>query len=157
MRYFLGIDPGASGAAVVLNSEGVVCSVVRFKGLTRQDFIRRMDEIDEDCDYGLTNLLDAAIEKVGPMPKQGVKSMFTFGGNNERVWMFCAIRNIRTREVRPVDWQKCVGVGGKIPKGERKKRHKEKAQELFPGQTITDDTADAFLIAEWLRRQEVKP
>jgi hypothetical protein len=59
-------------------------------------------------------------------------------------------------EVSPQTWQKQMGIRPRA-KTESKNDHKNKllaaAQRLFPGPRITKATADALLLAEYLRRE----
>ena len=79
----------------------------------------------------------------------GVKSAFTFGEGFGWLCMALTAAGIPWRTVRPQAWQKELGC---LTKGD-KNVSKRKAQALFPELTITHATADALLIAEWLRRQ----
>jgi crossover junction endodeoxyribonuclease RuvC len=94
----------------------------------------------------------AALEKVHSMPGQGVVSSFKFGMGYGGLRMALLAANIPFRDVQPQAWQRSLGclTGGD------KNISKSMAQQLFPGMKITHAIADALLIAEWLRRMEVK-
>jgi len=82
------------------------------------------------------------------MPKQGVKSCFTFGNGFGHLEMALIASNVGFRRVRPQAWQKemqCLTGGDKNVS-------KRRAQELFPGIKVTHAIADALLIAEFGRR-----
>ena len=93
----------------------------------------------------------AYIESVHSMPKQGVSSTFTFGRNYGFLrGCLCALE-IPYHEVTPQKWQKaleCLSHGDKNVT-------KARAQQLFPKLKITHAIADALLIAEYGRRQQV--
>lgn len=91
----------------------------------------------------------ACIERVHSMPKQGVSSTFKFGMGYGGLRMALIASRRPWRDVTPQKWQ---GELGCLTRGD-KNVSKSKAQQLFPNLKITHATADALLIAEWLRRQ----
>ena len=144
---YVGIDPGASGGAAAIHYDGEV-EVVKFKGITLTDLWWRFKEIGGYCPR-------AAIEVVHSMPGQGVSSTFKFGQSYGNLEAFLVAAEIPFERVAPTVWQREFGLTRKDKsetKTAKKNRHKAKAQELFPSLKITHATADALLIAEWLRR-----
>ncbi len=139
--YILGIDPGWSGGAVVLDDAGRIVALESFAGKTEPEIINlvrnRLPAI-------LANGFNPAcyIEKVGPMPKQGVVSVFKFGWINGLL-RGLVIGAVPVFEVRPQVWQKALGC---LTRGD-KNISKAKAQMLFPSVYFTHATADAALIA----------
>jgi crossover junction endodeoxyribonuclease RuvC len=136
---WIGIDPGVSGACVAL-SRGRDFLVHQCRGddtLTdRLEFLKKMR---------LVGHCYAIIEEVHSMPKQGVKSTFTFGRNVGQWDGLLTAAAIPYRFVTPLTWMKllrCQSHGDK-------NITKAAAQRLFPSQTITHRNADAFLIAEY--------
>ena len=99
-----------------------------------------------------TDVEFAYIEQVASRPGQGVASMFKFGMGYGGLRMALLAANIPFRDVQPQAWQRALGclTGGD------KNVSKAMAQQLFPAVKITHAIADALLIAEWLRRMEVK-
>jgi len=139
MEYFLGIDPGISGGLAIVNSLGELSDAVGFKNLTETDINDWMLAYP----YSL-----AVLEKVHSMPKQGVKSTFTFGQSYGLLRGVLVANNLKREFVTPQVWQKALGC---MTKGD-KNVTKAKAQELFPNRKITHAIADACLIAEYARR-----
>jgi len=139
MEYFLGIDPGISGGLAIVNSLGELSDAVGFKNLTETDINDWMLAYP----YSL-----AVLEKVHSMPKQGVKSTFTFGQSYGLLRGVLVANNLKREFVPPQVWQKALGC---MTKGD-KNVTKAKAQELFPNRKITHAIADACLIAEYARR-----
>jgi len=139
MKYFLGIDPGVSGGLAIVNSLGELSDAVGFKNLTETDINDWMLAYP----YSL-----ALLEKVHSMPKQGVKSTFTFGQSYGLLRGVLVANNLKREFVTPQVWQKALGC---MTKGD-KNVTKAKAQELFPNRKITHAIADACLIAEYARR-----
>lgn len=159
MKAYIGIDPGASGAICVL-PEDELPAVLRFINSTDKQI----------CDFFSTISMSydcfAVMELVGAMPGQGVSSMFNFGNS------FGFIRGVLVATSIPFElkvsrtWQKALGFAPRrIERGEDKKelpssesktefkrRLREKAEQLFPNVKMTNDVADAYLIAEYCRR-----
>lgn len=145
-RYYLGVDLGVNGACVVLDHIGEVHEVFNTPD-TRSGFIERFKKYEQCKCFCIT-------EKVASMPQNGVKASHTFGVIVERTLYTLELCKIPFQEVTPQTWMKTYML--KKDKGEShtswKNRLKTKAQQLFPHQKITLATADAFLIAEYARR-----
>ena len=90
----------------------------------------------------------AVIEKVHSMPRQGVKSMFTFGMQYGFCRAMLIAHSFSFREVAPGVWQRKMGC---LSGGDKKVTYR-RAQELFPNIKITHAIADACLLAEYARR-----
>jgi len=156
-KCFIGIDPGSAGAIVAITSEGGKIYSLRFINTTEKevwDFINGIS-FDYDC--------FALLERVGAMPGQGVVSMFTFGVSVGFIRGLLIASAIPFELMGPRTWQKGIGVTPRfIPKkGETgveesktdfKRRMKGIAERLFPTMKITNDLADALLIAEFCKR-----
>ena len=68
--FWIGVDPGKSGAAALMDGEnGEIVSTIKFTESER-DIHEWFLAIDS---------AHAVLEKVHSMPRQGVRSMFTFG------------------------------------------------------------------------------
>ena len=135
----LGLDPGKSGGIAWI-MDGKPC-------------VEKMPDTIQDLwdliqDISMPTNCRAFIEQVGPMPKQGVTSCFTFGNGFGHLEMALTGNRIPFERVRPQVWQKSLGC---LTKGD-KNVSKRKAQELFPELKVTHATADSILIAEYGRR-----
>ena len=135
----IGIDPGASGG-IAFNWLG-------------SSFAYKMPETEADVKALLISEIKGEeafvyMEEVHSMPKQGVKSTFTFGTNYGFLRGLLAGLDIPREFVTPNTWQKAMRCLSKGDKNITKKR----AQELFPKLSIIHATADALLIAEYGRR-----
>jgi crossover junction endodeoxyribonuclease RuvC len=147
---YVGIDPGASGGIAIIDTmEGLEHPVKAHKMPgTSRDILDLLTPY-ERCDC------QGVLEKVHSMPEQGVASTFKFGVNFGELRMALTAAWIPFQEVTPQKWQKFFSLptlkqcGSKTAK---KNKHKEKAQQLFPGLKITHAIADALLIAEYCRR-----
>lgn len=139
----LGIDPGASGGLVLLESKAgeppTLVSAVKMPDTLRGIF-------EAVCDTSADTVL---IEQVGAMPTDGRSSLFKFATNYGCLQMAAVAACFPLQFVRPALWQQAIGC--KRLKNEAKTKHKarmrHKAQLLFPQIRITNALADAALIA----------
>jgi len=142
MSVFIGIDPGASGGAAMLDSQGSIIDVVKFKDMTLRDMA------DLFCEWSSQyELPKAIIEKVHSMPKQGVSSTFKFGENFGMLQMALASYHIEFDYVTPQKWQGAMNCRTKGDKNVTKAR----AQQRWPHYKITHANADCLLIADYCR------
>lgn len=139
---YLGIDPGKSGAAVLISHGQHVLDSIRFAKATEKDIAEWFSTIV------IGTYIRARIERVNAMPKQGVSSTFKFGTSYGFLRGMLAAYRIPFEAVTPGTWQRTLGC---LSKGD-KNVTKAKAQELFPQQKWTHADADAALIAEYCRR-----
>ena len=151
MSYLIGVDPGVSGAIVILQSAACPFPVDWLRMPTvKQGKSSRVDAAavarflqDFDCGH-------AYIEQVGAMPGQGVTSMFTFGHAAGVVEGVVVGQRVPITEVTPQAWKKRAGLIGKDKDAAR-----SRAIQLWPrwdalgkkggGQAL----ADAALIARF--------
>lgn len=142
-RVVIGIDPGLGGA---------IAAVRRIEGATYC-----LDTIYWDGGSGVIELLrhyantwpkpEVWLEKVNAMPKQGIASTWKFAQNFGFYTGAVPALQLPLRIVRPVDWQKGLG----LPKVQSKTAHKNNlksvAAAMFPDVKVTLKNADALLIA----------
>lgn len=122
----LAIDPGLSGAlAFYYPDHGG--GVVRVYDMPRVE-----DEIDA---AELIRIIKkhpptvAVIEKVGPMPRDGVRQAWRFSSANTTAKVVCAVMGIPTSLVTPGAWKKGMQVKGG-PEG--KEQCRAMALRMFP-------------------------
>lgn len=161
---YLGIDPGASGALVLLEGKHPVCW--KLSSMTPQDLWCLLN--DEVAPRIQDSQGFAVIEKVGGYvagnPAPGSR-MFNFGMGYGMLRMALVAAGIPHEEVLPKQWQKGLRIpprrtgrakGRSIHAPESptqwKSRLKAFAQSLFLSENVTGATADALLIAEYCRR-----
>lgn len=139
-----GIDPGLSGGIAILTLSGDIVGVWPMP--------ETESEIAELIAEFAPRLTIVLLEKVGPMPKQGIASTAKFMKSYGFLRGVLAALLVRRDDVRPQEWQKALGclTGGK------KAISRQKAQQLFPKcpVRITDKIADSLLIAEYGRRKK---
>lgn len=163
MNTILGLDPGLTGGAVLINQDGSHTETYSFKKLGKEfdcrdyiDWLRsKMIEYDNDC----CPITHAFIEKVASRPGQGVASMFKFGTTYgmQRAAIDCL--SIPYTLVTPKQWTKvmCAGVDASL---KAKDRSKVAFNRLFPNFEPSEKVnsaqkaglIDALLIAEYGRR-----
>lgn len=151
MSYMIGIDPGCSGAVVVLQSarcpepiEWLRMPTLKEGKASRVDCAELVRFL-EDFDNG-----HAYVEAVHAMPGQGVSSMFSFGHAAGSVIGVLTAMRIPITLVTPQRWKKAAGLIG-----QDKDAARSRAIQLWPrwsalgkkgeGQAL----ADAGLIARF--------
>jgi hypothetical protein len=135
--FYLGIDPGKSGAIAAISYDGLL-DVIRF------------DATLHDISNWLLmkqNAVHCMIEKVNAMPRQGVASTFKFGRYFGLAEGLLVAHRIPYSFVLPSKWQQEMHCRSKGDKNVTKTR----AQQLWPNEKIIHATADAMLIAEYCR------
>lgn len=140
----VGIDPGQSGAVIIMRWDGMAREILSAKKCTLYDIAEVLTRYKPYVKF-------AYIETVGVRPEQGISSAGKFmTGFGEYKGLMAGI-GIPVKYVLPQVWQRSMKC---LTKGD-KNITKRKAQELFPSLPITHQIADALLIAEYGRRQEL--
>ena len=145
-RAWIGIDPGKSGAiALITRDEQLVMDWPGDAAGAAELLLTWRIEYHIEL---------VALERVGSMPGQGVKSMFSFGENFGTWQGILAALGIPYVMPRPQEWQK--GLVSPAD-GETKARSLAVARRLFPDAELDrkkdHGRADALLLAWWARRQ----
>lgn len=140
---FVGIDPGKTGAAAIIDDESKVLSICEWSKNTVPDI---WDWIEKHS----LKIHVALIEKVSSSPQMGVRSAFSFGENYGTWTGMLTAASLRFDFVSPQKWQNSLSC----KTGGDKNITKAKAQQLFGNQNlkITHATADCLLIAEYAKR-----
>lgn len=147
---FIGIDPGGSGAFVVLYSDSNEIDWFPFKDSSEAEIASALEIHCRNFDEG--NRAVAVIERVHSMPRQGVASSFKFGQSYGFLRGLLTAFEIPFVEVTPQKWQKAMGC---MTKGD-KNVSKQRAGQLFPGVKFTHAFADAALIAAYCKLEAKK-
>lgn len=160
-NYFMGCDPGKSGAIAVFNRRGDLEETALMKD--HQAMI--------NCVWHYHRMGVAVwIEKVHAFPGQGVTSMFTFG--EAYGWIQALVETVQTANelstennpfswelIPPKKWQGQLSIPPRKKVGRKftetspqwKKRLVSEAKHRF-GNVVVANNADAILIAECCRR-----
>lgn len=159
--YYIGIDPGANGGIVILNSKGYLHNVCNLNNMTRHMIKRHIQYIADlqpntiyiekvsgfirDKDTGKNNV--AAAHK-----------MFEFGKVTERVLMALECYDLEFVEVLPKAWQRSFNLYKEKneTQAQFKDRMKQKARCIFNTNKVILNTADAFLIAQYCYKMNTR-
>ena len=144
MKSCIGLDPGRSGGMCYLGKDGTIAASTFWEPRKAARWL----SIYGPC----ADLI--LLEKVGAMPSDGRKALFSFGRYTGMLEAFVLCATEREPEVvTPRAWQTPLGLWGlELPsKTEKKNAHKALAQEFFPSIKMTHALADACLIATYAR------
>jgi len=150
MSKVLGIDPGLGGALALLNGDNLVSvmdmptGMIMVGGKSKRRIIippmvAQLKQWKPDM---------AFVEQVGPMPRQGVTSVFQFGQSFGIILGVLATLQIRYELVPPAKWKKLMRVG------REKDESRMRAMEIWPRMSHyfekkkDDGRAEAALIAK---------
>ena len=146
-RIYIGIDPGKNGGIGIIHNEIAYCKRCPATVSEMAEEIKVCVEMTPDIQK------TAIIELVHSMPKQGVKSVFTFGEGYGKWLGILAAHKIPYIQVTPQKWMRFYGNLPKDKK-DRKNQLKHLAQQRFPEIKITLATADAILLANYLKENK---
>ena len=152
----IGVDPGASGGIAALRQDDRSGSAWPLKHLTIMEQWRAFQAVWNSSIVCNDPGISAYLESVHSMPRDGVRSAFSFGKSYGNLEAFLVAAEIPFERVTPSVWQKEFGLIKRKGKTHtaKKNRHKALAQEMFPSVKVTHAVADALLIAEYGRRQK---
>ena len=149
MSWIIGIDPGASGALVILENdipiEWSIMPTYKVGSATRVNAA----EVAIFMDRGI-EIEHVYVELVHAMPSQGVTSMFNFGHSCGTVMGVIATLGYAHTMVTPQAWKKAAGL-----MGTDKDAARARAIQLWPSWTDLSAKgkgqalADAALIARY--------
>jgi len=146
-EHILGVDPGNSGALVVLTERGAFVDALNVP-IVQSGKSYRVNGAAVAAFLWKYNIIHAYIEKVGSMPGQGVASMFTFGHAAGLVEGVVAGQMIPISHITPQSWKKMAGLTGK-----EKDCARSRCVQLYPHVRVLDTKVrggaigDAILIA----------
>lgn len=160
----LGIDPGLSGALVVLDTS-VIVAVIDAPTLTMVKAHRTRRELHADAmvqavGAWATDARFAIIEQAETRPHQSITSALTTGLGIGLWEGILAAHRLPRERVRARVWKAAMGIPGG-PEGKNQAR--KRASELFPAvadkfSRVQDHgRAEAALLCEWARRTIVTP
>jgi Holliday junction resolvasome RuvABC endonuclease subunit len=149
-RVWLGIDPGDHGAAALVNWPDFA-EVHPLHGLSLEGLRDLIGEIKEKYDLRFTFL-----EHIGPRPSWMRGSIATnkLSRHAGAISMALTGHNLNFQEVEPQVWQRALGC---LNRGGNKAISRKRAMELFPEIKVTNEIADALLIAYHCQRQARHP
>lgn len=157
---FIGIDPGKAGGMASIRTDenlGVLTYVEHgFATLTEREITRRLREMVSTREQEAIYIL---VEKQGVRPLTDRPKNIATLHHQFGILHGCLLTlEVSYEDVAPGTWQKTFKL--LMPKGTestaKKRKHKERAQQLFPLADVTLQTCDALLIAEHGRRLHYK-
>lgn len=149
MSYRIGIDPGASGAIVIMDA---CWMLIEWAAMPTQR-IGTATRVNAPALAAMLQDFDAAhayVEQVASRPGQGVASMFSFGHSAGVAMGVLGALQITTTMVTPQSWKKRAGLIG-----QDKDAARSRAIQLWPDWRALDlkgkgqALADAALIARF--------
>lgn len=157
----IAIDPGLSGGIAWI-ADG------KAEAVKMPDTPKGIAEELENITLGGERKVICYLEKVGPMPKQGVASVWTFGEHYGTLRGILMALGIPIIDVKPQVWQKAIGATRpSVPKdatpsqkeaAKREGKHKIKSivEARFPHLNVTLATSDALGILMYAEKEERK-
>lgn len=153
-KSFIGIDPGSSSGCIAIITplrDGVVMATIEFAKYTTKEWF------DELKDFSGEYHCVAVLEKVHGMPGMNVSAVSSFMKNVGHIEMALIALNIPFKEVTPQAWMKHYNL--KRDKDESKpdwkRRLREHLQRIMPDFKVTNNNADAMLLANYCRETEI--
>ena len=161
MKCFIGIDPGVTGGICVIDEADRLLLLESCPKTVKGQWeaLRRAMGCLTGGKYSSMPDGVCALEHVHSMPKQGVRSVWTFSGNYHAWLMALVAAEIPYQQISPQRWMKHFGVTSSHSgtAAERKKRRKTQilhmAEQRYPSTKIVLDMADAVMLAVYAREQ----
>lgn len=150
--YYIGIDPGITGAIAVLDSNAKFVTLIDMpvmaKGKGHSKIKNQVNPVALYESLAPYKSSIALLEQVNAMPAQGVSSMFSLGDTFGSIRSVLATLYIPVELVSPQTWKKFY----KLPAD--KEIARAKAIQLFPEASLhrkkDSDRAEALLMAKYL-------
>jgi hypothetical protein len=165
--WFLGIDPGKNGSIVWFDDDTRTVHPLKMP-VTRDDMWQAIRHPPIEACVPPESV-NAVVEWIGTPPRKPregkddkpefATSLQSYGGVREAFGAceaFVVAAGYRRQSVPALTWQRVMGVrkprGKKETQTEKKNRHKQVAQGLFPDVTVTHALEDGLLLVEYCRR-----
>lgn len=150
MKYYLAIDPGATGSMCALSHDGNII-FKDFKENSLRGYISWLKDVI--ATHGNPAMI--VVERVASMHGQGVKSVFSFGQRLGEIEGMLQTLELGYEFVRPQLWQKECGVR---PKSGKKGIY-ETISKIYPSAEllgarggVIDGRCDALSMAHYCRK-----
>lgn len=146
MTVSIGIDPGIGGAIAIL-CRLAPTGPIEVSKLSPWDGEQHAADLLRP--YSKVPQATIFLEKVNAMPGQGLASTWKFAQNYGFYRGLAISLKIPLIDVRPVEWQRGLGLPKAKSKTDHKRNLKDLAAARFPRCRVTLKTADALLIARY--------
>ena len=152
MPLILGIDPGLSGALVILDTYAVTLTVIDMPTVELTKSGKKRRELQAALFVAILQaheVDEAAVERVGTRPGESPVAAFSFGRGCGVIEGALAALHIPTTFYQPREWQRAL----QMPAGGGKDASRNRAMQLYPtyadkfARVKDDGRADAALIA----------
>lgn len=163
---WIGVDPGTPLTVAALSTDGAAILGIHDEDAvsTREKRASRKTLVTENSPELLASVLrpyaalgaQVAVERVSPMPGQGLASTARFVGSMHMTVGLVAGLGIPYRLVTPVTWKRAMDLSSD------KERSRAMAARMWPRQADLfrlkkhHDRAEAALLALWLLRNETR-
>ncbi len=157
MKYFIGIDPGVTGGICVID-EADRLLLLESCPKTLKGQWEAINRARAATGKSYPSLM-CAIESVHSMPKQGVRSVWTFSGNYHAWLMALVAAEIPYQQISPQRWMKHFSVllrhSGTAAEQKKKRKHRilHLAEARHPSTKIPLALADAVMLAVYAKEQ----
>ena len=156
MKAYLGIDPGsASGCIGIITTLGgeESKSTIEFSKYTTKEWFTYLKDFSKEFPCF------AVLEKVHGMPGMNVSAVSSFMKNVGHIEMALLSLDIPFIEVTPQKWMAYFNLkrNKDESKPDWKRRLRERLQRIMPDFKVTNDTADAMLLAYYAMKNETIP
>lgn len=150
---YVGIDPGQKGGISFVSSKNNYATFPMPSAYELNEILLNWHK-----DF---NIKHCFLERAQSMPKQGVKSMFSYGDHYGQIQGILISQKISFSLIPPKDWQKEM-LKGSDQKKTTKERALDIARRLFPKEKFQatirstrshDGMIDSILLAEFCRRK----
>jgi len=153
-KHYIGIDPGSSsGCIAIISSIGgnELHSTIEFSKFTTKEWYEELKSISDDAECF------AVLEKVHGMPGMSVVAISSFIKNVGHIEMSLLALNIPFKEVTPQSWMKHYNLKKEKEesKTDWKRRLREHLQRILPNFKVTNNNADAMLLALYAKEMYV--
>jgi len=150
MKAYLGIDPGSSSGCIAIISiigGEEIKATIEFGKYTTREWFEQLKEFSEEYPC------EAVLEKVHGMPKMNVVAISSFMKNVGHIEMALLALNIPFKEVTPQAWMKFYNLKREKDesKPDWKRRLREHLQRIMPDFKVTNNNADAMLLANYCK------
>ncbi len=172
-NVYIGIDPGSvSGCIALIYEENYIIKTIKtieFAKHTTKEWYEKLNVLIKNGfpDKYINSIhangfidgiykIYCTLEKVHGMPGMGVQSISAFMKNVGHIEMALLALNIPFKEVTPQAWMKYYNLkkDKAESKVEWKRRLREHLQRILPEAPISNNTADAILIAYYTMKNK---
>ena len=149
MKAYLGIDPGKNGALCIIYPDKIIAHKCPSSPSEMSDIIRQYLNACSIEDYKSI----VAIEKVWAQPTNGTRHAFAFG-TNYGMWLgVLGSHRIEPIFILPSKWQATYRKNNLPKEYLKKKRQLKVIAQKYVDFKVTLATADAILIAKYLKEE----